>query len=77
MYKWSDKWKDGALWLLTPEEFKKLPEGTVVHSVNNSTSVVGRDKFDDDTRAGYLAYGIKEPFSPEMEKIFIMLSLSQ
>lgn len=50
---------DGDLFLITPELLKFLKEGTVLHSINGRTVVIGKDEIDLDTRGGYLAYGFK------------------
>lgn len=43
--------------LLTPEELKSVPDGTVLVDVMGAWVVKGRDHIDGDTRYGYLAYG--------------------
>lgn len=48
--------------LLTPKEFAALPDGTVLVSIMGERVVKGRDAIDDDTRGGYLAYGL--PLAP-------------
>lgn len=47
--------------LLQPHQLANLPPGTVVISIFGDEAVKGRDKIDDDTRAGYTAYGIPCP----------------
>ena len=54
---WSDEGED-RLWLLTEEEFKEVPNGTVLISINNEPTVKGKDYIDNDTRFGVLAYGL-------------------
>ncbi len=44
--------------LLTPEEFKDLPDGTTVISISNETLVKGRDKIDHETPRGRLPFGL-------------------
>lgn len=44
--------------LLTPEELKELPKGTVLHDIFGEKFVYGQDHIDDDTRGGHLAFGI-------------------
>jgi hypothetical protein len=46
------------LWLLTPEEFLEVPNGTVLISIYGEHKVKGVDKLSDDTRFGILAYGL-------------------
>jgi hypothetical protein len=47
--------------LLTPEEFRDLPDGIELLSIFGERVVKGRDDIDDDTRYGYVAYGVREP----------------
>lgn len=51
---------EDPLWLLTPEELEIIPGGTLLHCIDTSTAVVGVNHIDNDTRAGYIAYGILE-----------------
>jgi hypothetical protein len=54
------KWKldDGrVLELLTPDQFKALPEFAELVCIDGTTAVKGRDLIDDDTRGGRMAYG--------------------
>lgn len=44
--------------LITPTELSELQNGTEVVSISGETKVVGVDYIDDDTRFGFLAYGI-------------------
>lgn len=53
---WWDEEK--TLWLLTPEEFKGVHKGTKLTSINGDTVIKGKDKIDNDTRFGHLAYGV-------------------
>lgn len=43
--------------LVTPEEFEALPDGTVLYSIIGERVTKGVDDIDDDTRAGYIAFG--------------------
>lgn len=43
--------------LLTPEEFARLPDGTLLLSINGKEAIKGRDYIDDDLRGGHMAYG--------------------
>lgn len=53
------KWNlEGDLWLFTEEEYKEVPDGTILLSINNQTKVKGKDYIDMDTRGGYIAYGL-------------------
>lgn len=55
MKRWDN---ESDLWLLTPEEFLEVPDGTVLLSISDDTAVKGKDYIDDDTRFGVLAYGL-------------------
>lgn len=57
--RWSDEWPV-PLWLLTPEELDRLPEGTVVTSIAAERKVVGVDEIDSDTRFGCVAWGLMD-----------------
>lgn len=51
-------WDEGkTLWLVTPAEFAKLPDGFELTAIDGEKVVKGRDKIDGDTRCGHLAYG--------------------
>jgi len=61
-------WDDTSnLWLLTPAELERIPNGTVLTCIDGTTAVKGRDYIDDDTRAGHIAYGI---LRYEQDKLF-------
>ena len=51
---WDD---EETLWLVTPEEFDRLPNGFVLTCIDGSTAIKGKDKIDGDTRFGHIAYG--------------------
>jgi hypothetical protein len=68
MIKWSE---NGELWLLTPAELAQLPDGIELGCIDDAVYVKGRDRIDDDTRAGHLAYGIVNPFEHELRKLFM------
>ena len=55
MRKWSD---ETNLCLLTPEEYAELPDGTMLLCIDDETYIKGKDYIDNDTRYGYLAYGL-------------------
>jgi hypothetical protein len=50
--------RDDKLWLLTPDEFDFIPDGTKLVCINGKTAVKGRDRIDQDTRGGFLAWGL-------------------
>lgn len=45
------------LWLVTPEEFAKLPDGFVLTAIDGDVKVKGKDYIDQDTRFGHTAWG--------------------
>lgn len=71
MHRFNDK-----LWLFTPEEYNRLPDGTVLTSIMGETVTKGTDYIDMDTRFGYIAYGIKDPTTPEESELFMRIKLS-
>ncbi len=46
------------LWLLTPEEFDCLPNGTKLQCIDQTEVIKGIDYIDQDTRMGVIAYGL-------------------
>ena len=52
---WWDEEK--ILWLVTPEEFEKLPDGFELTDIFGEKAIKGADKIDGDTRFGHIAYG--------------------
>lgn len=47
------------IYLITPEEYKKLPDGTKLIDIFGETFIKGIDIIDQDTRFGYIAFGLK------------------
>ena len=47
----------GSIHLITPEQLKQVPEGTVLTGISGKEAIVGIDQIGGDTRGGYLAYG--------------------
>ena len=52
---------DSTLWLITPEEYSKVPDGTVLHCIDSCDYTKGVDQIDMDTRGGLIAYGFLQP----------------
>ena len=75
MLKWDDE-KD-PLWLITPEEFELLPDGLELECISGHKMIKGKDYFDDDTRFGCLAYGIRESFKQANTEMFVELTLKK
>jgi len=70
------KWNE-TLWLFTTEEFNKLPDGTVLTSIDNNRAVKGIDNIDLDTRYGHIAWGVQEPLSDHpLAELFIVFKLN-
>jgi hypothetical protein len=44
--------------LIQPAELTKLPDGIVLRSIFGETVTKGVDEINDDTRGGFLAYGL-------------------
>lgn len=44
--------------LIQLDELKNYPDGTTFKCINGSLVTKGKDYIDDDTRGGYIAYGI-------------------
>lgn len=51
---WDD---EKTLWLVTPEEFERLPDGFELTCIDGDKAVKGRDIIDMDTRFGHIAWG--------------------
>lgn len=45
--------------LLNKDEFDRVEDGVELFCIDGTSSVKGKDEFDDDTRGGYLPYGVK------------------
>ena len=60
-------WKldDGRkITLVTPHEFAQLPDGTALIAIDGERVVKGTDYIDNDTRGGYLAFGLEQTEAP-------------
>ena len=53
--KWDDR--DDPLWLLTAEEYARVPDGATLTCISGKTAVKGTDYIDQDTRFGCIAWG--------------------
>lgn len=76
MIRW-DNAGENTLWLFTPEEFNQLPDGIVLSSISGGTFVKGKDYIDDDTRAGHLAYGVRDIQHHEHKKLLLAMLLKR
>lgn len=52
------KYEGRTIWLLTPQELRSQPAGTVVISIQGKEAIVGQDYLDEDTRYGHTAWGV-------------------
>lgn len=51
--------KDGrTIYLITPDELSQLDDGEYLWDIFGKPHIKGVDRIDDDTRGGYLAYGL-------------------
>lgn len=53
--RWDDR--PDPLWLLTPAEFLRVPDGATLVCISGETAVKGQDYIDQDTRGGCIAWG--------------------
>ena len=65
------------LWLFTQKEFDELPDGTVLECIDQTFATKGVDYIDNDTRFGYLAYGVRDPFGHELKNLFLTFMLKK
>lgn len=72
MTKWDD---DSELYLVTPEEFQRIPDGTELTCIDGSTSIKGKDEIDDDVRFGHMAFGVVDPFNGPLKDLFLVFVL--
>ena len=68
---------DQDLWLFTPKEFAQLPDGIELESISGDRKTKGRDEIDQDTRLGYLAWGVRDPLNHELQHLFTVFGLTQ
>ena len=68
---------DEKLYLLTPEEFAQLPDGTELESISGNVKIKGKDVIDQDTRWGYLAFGVVDPWNHPLKDLFLLFKLKQ
>jgi hypothetical protein len=70
-------WGEDELWLFTPEEFEQLPDGIELTSIVGTCAVKGRNEIDQDTRGGYLAWGVRDPLNHEYAHLFTIFGLKR
>lgn len=70
-----NKWDD-TLTLFTPDEFDRIPDGTVLISINGDSKIKGVDYIDMDTRFGHIAWGVHDPMTHPLRELFMQFALS-
>lgn len=73
--RWSDE-GENSLWLLTPDECKKLPIGIELESFNGRRKMTGCHEIDQDVRYGHLAWGIRNPFNGKYKDELLLILLA-
>ena len=73
MHLWST---DTNLHLFTPVEYEKLPEGTVLESINGQKVTKGEDYIDMDVRFGHIAFGVRDPFNHPLKNLFLLFVIT-
>jgi hypothetical protein len=68
---------DERLALFTPEEYEQLPDGTELYSIGGKKLIKGKDYIDQDTRFGYLAVGVVDPWDHPLKDLFLTFKLKQ
>lgn len=76
MIKWEEAGPN-SLWLVTPAEFEKLPDGMVFESIGGKFYTKGKDYIDQDVRGGHLAFGVRNPFNGEYKDYFLLLAIAR
>jgi hypothetical protein len=71
-------WEKGSnLYLLTPSEFNQLPDGIELESITGTKKIKGVDNIDLDTRWGYTAYGVVDPWNHSHKNLFLLFTLKE
>lgn len=71
MIKWDDH-----LWLFTVDEYNQLPDSTKLYSIGGVAVIKGVDVIDLDTRAGHIAFGIKDLPNHPLSELFTTFKLA-
>lgn len=66
---------DSDLYIFTPEELARIPEGTVLTCINEKNYTKGKDHLDDDTRYGHTDYGVKDPWNHSLKNLFLIFKI--
>ena len=67
MKRWDE---DSDLWLFTMAEFRQLPDGTELESINGNKAVKGQDRIGHDHRFGLIAWGVRDPYNHKLAPLF-------
>jgi hypothetical protein len=76
MTRWENE-GENSLWLLTPEEFNRLPDGIELESITKHKKIKGVDEIDMDERFGHIAWGVRNPFNHKEKNLFLIFKLVQ
>jgi len=74
MVRWS---KDDDLYLFTVDEYNQLPDGIELTCIDGDKLVKGKDHIDMDTRGGYIAFGVNDPWNHPLKDKFLIFKLVQ
>jgi hypothetical protein len=73
LIKWSNE--ENPLYLITPEEYNQLPDGTQLECIDGTFVIKGVDYIDQDTRFGYIAFGARSLLTHPMAEYFTKFKL--
>lgn len=76
MNKWANEGSN-SLWLLTVDEYNKLPDGIKLECIDGDIVTKGIDNIDLDTRFGHIAFGVRNPLEGEYRDLFLTFILNQ
>ncbi len=67
---WSDEPGDLIIHLIWKDDWDKVPDGTLLAGINETTVIKGKDNIDLDHRSGYLAVGfVEETFAVDGDEM--------
>ena len=72
MILWSE---ETNLYLFTQEEFELLPDGIELENIGGTSKIKGKDNIDQDTRWGYLVWGVVDPWNHPLKDWFVTFLL--
>lgn len=74
------KWKDegaNSLFLFHINEYNHLPDGIELECINRTKKIKGVDYIDLDTRAGYIAYGVRNIATHKHKDLLLLFLLKK